>query len=66
MNDDDDLVFLNHGFEDENAAYLTEQQRNDVLNETAGEELSELDDDDLETTIRLAGNNSNYWLRVFG
>ena len=65
MNNDDDLVFLNQGDNDENAVFQTLEERNSPLNE-----VHMLEDDPtepgLETTIRLTQETRPYWRRVFG
>jgi len=65
MNNDDDLVFLNQGDNDENAVFQTLEERNSPLNE-----VHMLEDDatepGLETTIQLTQETRPYWRRVFG
>ena len=60
MDNDDDLVFLNQGEEEEFSLYQTQDYD---ANEDGGHTGL---DTDLETTIRVKIDTTPYWQRMFG
>lgn len=71
MQNDDDLVFLNQGEDDEIAVFQTQAERNNILNQLHVLENDDADHD-LETTIQMTQDRQltpetrPYWRKVFG